>query len=413
MKQFVPLPKADKKKTLLNYRGRDIIIFGAGVFSQPVIHSLRQLEIDPVCVCDNSISKQGTEVMGVSVILPGEAIQKYPDALIIITAAWKYFDEINSQLKKLGWTDIIDCAVFLSEFEYDMNTFVNGVGSLHLDIDSYLYEYFCKSYPDKLILPSVDLIITEKCSLKCIDCSNLMQYYVQPQDIEFDGLFNSLDALMQSVDHVFEFRVLGGETFMNKRAHEYINRLLEYKNFSRIAVYSNGTIVPKDENLRCLKNDRIYLRISDYGEISKNVKMMTDTFDSLGVVYDSQKITMWQDCAHVGYIKRTEDELKSVYSTCCAKNTFSLLKGNLYICPFSANASNLGMIPRFTEEIISLDKNSSSQEIRTKLFDMLRNKSYFSVCNYCLGRSLDEISIPAALQTAKPLVYNKSGKGVI
>jgi hypothetical protein len=70
---------------------------------------------------------------------------------------------------------------------------------------------------------------------------------------------------MDSVDYVFEFRVLGGETFMNKEAFRYIQRLLAYRNSGRICVYSNGTIVPQQENLTVLKNEKIYLRVSDYG----------------------------------------------------------------------------------------------------------------------------------------------------
>lgn len=410
MKQQIPLPDI---KRYLDYSGnfnKDIIIFGAGVYSEPAIHSLKQFGVTPVCICDNSLMKVGTKVMGISVILPNEAFKKYPEAIIIITAAWKYFDEINSQLKRMGWNDIYDCANLLSNFEYDRDTFTNSVGALNLDLDSYFYEYFIKNYPDKLILPSVDIVITEKCSLKCKDCSNLMQYYSNPKDIDFDKLFGSLDVLMECVDYVFELRILGGETFMNKYAHKYIERLFKYKNFTRIAVYSNGTIIPKDENLKCLINEKIYLRISDYGELSRNLEKMKNLFSKSGIVYDSQQIFKWQDCAQVRLIERTLDDLKTVYSSCCAKNTFTLHKAKLYICPFAANADNLEMLPHFSDEIIKLDKDSSYQQIRNRLFDMLRNKLFYSVCNFCSGRSLEELSITAAIQTEKPLFFEKNSQ---
>ena len=43
---------------------------------------------------------------------------------------------------------------------------------------------------NKLIVKSIDVQITEKCSLKCKDCCNLMQYYERPQDSNLEILFN-------------------------------------------------------------------------------------------------------------------------------------------------------------------------------------------------------------------------------
>ena len=40
-------------------------------------------------------------------------------------------------------------------------------------------------------------MITTKCSLKCRNCSNLMQYYTKPQDTELNQLFKSIDNLMK------------------------------------------------------------------------------------------------------------------------------------------------------------------------------------------------------------------------
>jgi hypothetical protein len=56
---------------------------------------------------------------------------------------------------------------------------------------------------------------------------------------------------MKSIDFVFEFRVLGGEIFMNKSAHRYIQRLQEYPNYGRICVYFNGTIVTVKKICQC------------------------------------------------------------------------------------------------------------------------------------------------------------------
>ena len=39
---------------------------------------------------------------------------------------------------------------------------------------------------DNKFLHSVDIVISEKCTLNCKDCSNLMQYYEDAQNIDYD-----------------------------------------------------------------------------------------------------------------------------------------------------------------------------------------------------------------------------------
>ena len=110
----------------------------------------------------------------------------------------------------------------------------------------------------------VDITVTEACSMKCESCSNLMQYYLTPKNSDTDLLFKSVDKLMKVVDTIYEFRVVGGEPFINKQIGKVINRLLEYKTIKEIVIYTNATIIPKGENFDCLKNDRVFVEITDY-----------------------------------------------------------------------------------------------------------------------------------------------------
>lgn len=407
MKQRVPMPVSYQDRNFSSYVDRDVVLFGAGLFVQPAIHSLDQRGIIPACICDNSTAKHGTIIMDVPVTSPAEARIAFPNAIVIITTHSIYFEEIRLQLTEMGWKDILNCAYLLASFEYDRNSFASGLSMLHFDLDRFFYNFFLKYFPDKLIIPSLDIVITEKCSLKCRDCSNLMQYYTHPQDADYDKLFNSLDVIMQSVDHVLELRVLGGETFMNRSAFQYIERLRQYNNYSRIAVYSNGTIVPGEDTLYCLTHDDTYLRISDYGQVSRKLTEMLKLFDAHGVVYDVLKCEKWQDCASISKRERTINELEAVYSCCCANKTLTLLNGSLYICPFAANASNLGALQPFPHESLKVDNCISARGIRERLFNMLRMKTYFTACEYCAGRPDYETPLPAAIQTPAPLPYSR------
>ena len=74
--------------------------------------------------------------------------------------------------------------------------------------------------PDMLFIRSVDLILTEKCSLKCKDCANLMQYYENPINIESEELIGDLHDICSIADEINEIRIIGGEPLMNKQFHE-------------------------------------------------------------------------------------------------------------------------------------------------------------------------------------------------
>ena len=65
-------------------------------------------------------------------------------------------------------------------------------------IDLYVYSVLAQKEKSKTKLNSLDLVLTEKCTLKCVDCSNLMQYYAKPIDEDFEILTNSLKKFMKS-----------------------------------------------------------------------------------------------------------------------------------------------------------------------------------------------------------------------
>ena len=157
----------------------------------------------------------------------------------------------------------------------------SGYGSIdtndtdvHLKVIRQIDFYNKMSFKDdysragKLHLKSIDIQITEKCSLKCKDCCNLMQYYTHAKDSDLDLLFKSIDRFISCIDILDEFRVIGGDPFMNKNLYKIINRLVTYDKCKSVVVYTNGRIPPKGENLESLRNKKVMLDITNYGEIS-------------------------------------------------------------------------------------------------------------------------------------------------
>lgn len=404
MKQKINLQQFDYLNIKLNLEKKRVIVYGAGMFIEPVIISLKQKGIHPLIIVDANKNKQNNLHLGVEVISPQLAIEKFPNSMIVVASAPHLIKEISDHCKSLGWTDIIDAACLLSDFEFDNSTFSNGVSQTNFNVDNYYFEY-CKIYfPELVIVKQLDVMITEKCSLKCKDCSNLMQYYIAPSDADKNIAMLSVEKFSKSVDYILELRVIGGEPFINKECFEIIDCLKAIRNKSRICVYTNGTIIPNDTNLKSLTGDDIFLRISDYGVTSRNVSGLKIALDNVSANYDIIRFEKWQDCAKIEYNEESEYQLISKFKDCCVQNYFTILNDTLYNCPFAANAVNINAIPKFDDEYIEI-LVTEVDSIRQTIKSMIYEKLYYGSCKFCAGRPLGDTPLVAALQTKSPMPF--------
>jgi len=404
MKQKMKLPQFDYIKIKGNLEYKNIIVYGAGMFIEPVIISLKQKGLNPLVIVDSNKSKQDTFYMGIEVINPNTAIERFPDGVVVIASAPHLIKEISDYCKLLGWNDAIDAACLLSDFDFDNSTFTDGVSQTNFNMDNYYFEYCRIYFPELVIVKQLDVMITEKCSLKCKDCSNLMQYYIAPTDADKNIINFSVEKFSTSVDYILELRVIGGEPFVNKECFEIIEFLNTISNKSRICVYTNGTIIPNDTNLKSLTGSDIFLRISDYGSISRNVSGLTRALDNVNANYDVIKFEKWQDCAKIEYFEESEAQLAAKFKDCCVQNYFTILNDTLYNCPFAANAININAIPKFEDEYIEIPA-TDVDDIRKIIRSMVYEKKYYGSCKFCVGRPLDDTPLVAALQTKTTLPF--------
>lgn len=57
---------------------------------------------------------------------------------------------------------------------------------------------------NELVLQHCEIVVTEKCSLKCKDCANYIQYYTKPEDISIKSIIKSFDNLLNTIDKICE-----------------------------------------------------------------------------------------------------------------------------------------------------------------------------------------------------------------
>ena len=161
-----------------------------------------------------------------------------------------------------------------------------------------------------------------------------MQYYAKPVDEDYNQLINSLDTFMNTVDYVYEIRLIGGEPFMYKKIDEVLKKLLTYKNCGNIIVYTNGTIVPKEEKLKSFISDKIYFKISNYGSISRNVEKLEKALKEKNIHYITERVTRWQDCAKIEKYDRPIEVTKQIFGNCCVNEALTTITWKTLLMSF-------------------------------------------------------------------------------
>lgn len=259
---------------------------------------------------------------------------------------------------------------------------------------------------------SLDVMLTTRCSLKCESCSNLMQYYQDPQNTEDDSIFNSIEILSRHVDEIGEFRLIGGEPLMNKRWHIIAKNIAEKFTEQQIFIYTNGTIAPKDDVLQVLAGKNINFVITKYGHLSRNIDRLEQQLMKHQINFETSDAGYWVDCSNLQKHHRTDAENHQVFKQCCVKYLYTLLDGKLFRCPFIANAHKLMAIPNNKNNYVDLkrDSKNTSHEVRK----LIKTATFFPGCDSCDGRPYDATNtkgysgkgvIPAGVQTKEIMNY--------
>lgn len=388
------------------------IIWGAGFLGKTLKEQAKTHDIDVLAFIDNAAGKQKNELLGVPILSLKDAYETFPSAIFLISV--RDIETIAEQIKKEAPSLIYYLIDELYEREEIENPPQNwGFFERNKLEAAYFYHLYFHS-PEKIYFRTLDFVITERCSLKCKECSNLMQFYEQPKNYPLAELKEDLTNLLSIADEIYELRLIGGEPFMHKQMKELIAFLNQEPKIRHISIYTNATILPPEELLFLMKEGKkTWFSISDYGKLSRNLRALLSRLDAHGIGYEHKSIDYWTHCASFKHRKRSLEERKRVYYECCAKDLLTYIKGKLCACPFIANGINLNAIPAFAGDYVDLRrKDLRSNVIRDEIAKKFRNRPFFASCNFCTGRPAvpfikEEDKIAPHEQVASPLPYKK------
>lgn len=254
------------------------------------------------------------------------------------------------------------------------------------------------------------LIVTHRCTLKCKLCAERTAYYQKRYHPELAFLREEIDRYFELVHYTMKFDVSGGEPFLRLDLHQIMEHLLQYrKQFGRVRINTNGTLLPSDALIDVLKayDMQADILIDHYGdELSKKAMEIAEKLEKNNISY----ILRRQDAAHLhcgGWVdfgdltkKHTVEEAKELFAKCAISNKigfgFRMKEGVMSPCAVSAQCVEFGKTAPDPNEYVDLFDETIGLEDKRRKLEAIFNLKSLKACRYCNGMCVDSIRyVPA------------------
>lgn len=376
-----------------------IIIYGASVYGELALKGLEKIGLKPLCFADRA--RCGNEYMGYPVISPHELTEHTKDCILIASADFYY--EILNFLESIDCEYIYDIS-YLLEQELNPGELSNRAKEMYDAREN----YFRAAKGTDLTIIHLGFCVSERCSLKCRDCSFLMQYYEHPQNIDLLYYKDALDRFIDAVDFISEFRIYGGEPFMNPDVYKLIEWYRDCDKINTLSLYTNGTIIPSKQTLEYMKDKKVKVHISDYVHNIDKVNKLVRVLQKENISYFIRKYDVWQQAGDLAYKNHSEERVEEIYAKCFATNCYSFLKGKFYVCPRAAHAVNLGAMEEVETDMVDFnDISKGKEELQEELRILMHKRKYIEACKYCQGLDNHVKGVKPAIQVERAMPYKK------
>lgn len=242
----------------------------------------------------------------------------------------------------------------------------------------------------------LEIPITNRCSLRCKGCSNLIPYYKKRCDYDIDIISKALRTFLKCINNIVYIRILGGEPFLSPNLSKVIKLLLKSDKVQRIEIVTNGTIIPKDKELiKTLRHSKVMVSISVYPIV--NSEPLVEFLKDNEIKYHIDKAKYWLNFGDATKRNRSTKELKKQFKT-CSHVCKSLINGQVHYCPRSSHGTDLGIIKNNQSDYVDLLDKETSIEEKRELLNQLYRKKYVLACDYCDYGTKKSTKIPVAEQ---------------
>ncbi len=182
-----------------------------------------------------------------------------------------------------------------------------------------------------LILPVLEVHLTDHCNLNCKGCSHFSnisdEFFLDKNDFERD-----LKELCNKFK-IYSIKLMGGEPLLHPEITEIVSICKNISPISQIDIISNGILLPslQKDKLDYIKNNANII-LSKYPVNSDKFSQYLDLTDTA----NRQNRMIYIRNSFRKYINLNgNSNIKNAYSKCIMKQCTTLYNGHLYNCPFA------------------------------------------------------------------------------
>ena len=393
--------------------GQPVVVFGAGRAGWYIMKVLDAYGVPIAAFCDNDPNKQ-TSYGSYPVRSPQDIAQEFADARVLLgvfrpdSAA-----TIQMQLENLNFTSVhFDMDAFLYTFfvkvagrKCDGNILARSIYILFLNYQEDATHYG-STKDNFFVSPFVTSVITQKCSLRCRDCAQLIPYYEKPVSFSVESVVEDIRRYAKAFDVVPEISLHGGEPFLYPDLQRLCREVAAIPNIIFISFITNGTILPSDKTLRQLSACGADVHQSGgYGALSRHQDALIEAFRRHSIYSDilyCSTTEMWTQAPPYVRHSRSAVDNDEIYRRCMSSNVCcQIMNGELHRCPLSMHGMHQGLFPKDEKDFVLLRQEDGNADlIAESIRNFICRNTALTVCDYCSpeGGTLvaPAIQLPAA-----------------
>lgn len=420
--KFIPCEGSDLISKIKNKR---IICFGASQLAKDFFNEYKCENYVEFFV-DNDKKKNDTlfNVNGkdFKIYLP-EALKNLSSDNYVILITSSYYNEIWNQLEQIHELENMEGYIYnLLTFDSDKEKFyykrlikpvIKRYKEILIDRGKSIEEaneLACEKErlmkeENKFIVEFMIFVLSNVCSLKCKNCSMLMPYFKKPHFEKLQDVLDEMELFLSAVDECIEINLIGGETLMYPDLDKVLEWLINNDKVFKISFSTNATIIPNERVLELLKNEKIVVCISDYGQLTK-LAQLVEVFEKNGIRFWLRSDMKWIDAGGVEKRNKSNELLKFEYSNCFAsKFCKAIASGKIFGCERAARMLALDAY-KSDKDYFSLNKDDSIEELREKI-KKIHMLDYMEACDYCDLGAFPSKEIDAGIQINENIKKSK------
>ena len=241
-------------------------------------------------------------------------------------------------------------------------------------------ETLCKCREGDCI-HNIDSINTLYCNLRCKECSNGIQYRKEKKIITPESQTKHLKCLTDKMP-ICQCNFQGGEVFTDVHFVDFIKMHAQNPGVGIFTIATNGTILPKDEVFKVIKETGCMIRISDYGPISIKKEAILEKCREFDIpCFTFPFAEKWRRFGEYKKRNRSENELREIRDNCCfGTHDMMFVDNKLFCCLRTLFADAIKDENDATiANTLDLDKDFTREDLES----FVRGDNLWKMCDYC------------------------------